>query len=204
MNWSDYEAIWRRQPLPIGAAADVAVLQASFDGQNRKMAATLRVSDFAEALAGVAGMIAFAVIWWRMGWSGWPVGGALVLVARVTSVFIGERRRVRRTRPTADAPMVERVEADIVELRRRRELVQRIWWWYLGPVAAAVGLVVAAFVLRAQAWQREGLILFLGAFTPLWLSALGIAWWVNRQALRQRIEPRLAELEKLRSALLSP
>lgn len=204
MNWNDYEAIWRRQPLPIGVAADVAALQASFDGQSRKMAATLRVSDFAEALAGVAGMIAFAAIWWKMGWSGWPVGGALVLVARVTWVFLGERRRVRQTRLTADAPMVQRVEADIVELQRRRELVQRIWWWYLGPVAAAVGLVVVAFVLRAQAWQREGLILFLCAFTPLWLIALCFAWWVNRQALRQRIEPRLAELEKLRSALLSP
>ncbi len=204
MNWSDYEAIWRRQPLPVGATADVAVIRASFDVHSRKMAATLRVSDFAEALAGVAGMIAFAAIWWKMGWSGWPVGGALVLVARVTWVFFGERRRVRQTRPTADAPMVERVEADIVELRRRRELVQRIWWWYLGPVAAAVGLVVLAFVLRAQAWQREGLILFLGGFTPLWLITLGVAWWINRQALRQRIEPRLAELEKLRSALLTP
>ena len=28
MNWSDYEAVWKRQPLPVGAEADLAHLLA--------------------------------------------------------------------------------------------------------------------------------------------------------------------------------
>ena len=204
MNWSDYEAVWRRQPLPRGADADVAMIRDTFETKSRKMAATLRVSDMAEAGAGVLGMIAFAFIWWKLGRAGWPIGLALLLIGWVTARFVAERIRVRRAQLGPDAPLLARLEADIAELRRRRELGLKIWRWYLGPLAVAIALVIGAFMLKAPSWAMRGYWLFLGGFAPvigflLWFASAG-----NRRALREHIEPRLLELEKLRSDLLAP
>lgn len=204
MNWSDYEAVWRRQPLPRGGEADLATIRATFETTSRKMAAALRVSDLAEAGAGGLGLIAFGLIWWKLGRSGWPIGFALLLIGGVTARFVAERLRVRRMQLEPDAPLLARLEADIAELRRRRELVRKIWRWYLGPIAAAIALVIVAFMLKAPSWALRGYWLFLSAYAPL--TGL-LLWWaatINRRALRERIEPRLLELEKLRSDLLSP
>ena len=39
MNWNDYEAVWKRQALPVGADADLATLRETFETKRRKMAA---------------------------------------------------------------------------------------------------------------------------------------------------------------------
>ena len=215
MNWNDYEAVWKRQELPVGVDADLAALKKTFETKRRKLTATLFVRDIAEASAGlmVAGVFAFA--WWQMGMAGWPMAFAIALILGVSGFFVRERFRARRLRLGADAPLLAKVEADIAELHHQRHLLLNLWSWYLAPVAAAVVIVGATIVriLIAKAqpgflpalWENPAalvwIIFYVAMILPLCFWGV---WAINRRAVRKSIEPRLAELEKLHRDLLSP
>ncbi len=207
MNWSDYEAIWKQQELPVGTGADPAALKATFETKRRKLAATLFVRDIVEASAGVIVAAAFALKWWNQGKAGWPISLAIILVLGVTGVFIKERIRTHRLRLGAEAPLMARLEAEIAELRHQRRLLLSVLTWYVAPCVGAILIVLGTGALNARTdalaprWLFEGPV--LGAYLA---SVGGLAWfaqWLNRRAVRKQIEPRLAELEKLHRDLLS-
>lgn len=204
MNWSDYEAVWKRQEPPVGAAADVASLRTTLETKSRKLHATLLVRDLTEATAGVVIAVAYAYFWWKVGKMGWPLGIAIILILGLTAFFLRERLRARRLRLPTEAPLLAKVDADIAELRHQRHLVLNLWYWYLGPCAMAMALQGYVIYQRAKPWD-----LIHGSYGLAGLVASGVltfwfVWFLNRQAVRKRIEPRLAELEKLRHDLLSP
>lgn len=197
MNWSDYEAVWKRQPLPRGAEADLADLKQTFETKRRQMAAALLIRDWAELLACGLMVIVYARFWQQAGPAGWPMGFAILMILLVAGVFIRERLRSRRTQPGADASLLVKITADLVELRHQRGLLLRVWLWYIAPCAVAMLLHASVIVRRTQPWDplREpvslGLIvIFIGLIC--WL-----VWIINRRAVRLRLEPRIAELEKL-------
>lgn len=201
MNWNDYEAIWKRQPLPIGAGADLAQLHATYEAKRRKMAATLLVRDLTEAGAGLLGAAAFGFIWWKTGPAAWPMGLAIGLILGVTGFFVRERFRARRLRVGDDAPLLVRIEADLAELRHQHRLLRTIWRWYLGPISTAVLICHFTLYFQKPEPQRDPVI---GAgFVMFYALCFWFAWWLNHQAARKQLEPRLAELEKLHQDLLA-
>lgn len=203
MNWNDWEMIWKRQELPKGEAADLAVVRENFDHKSRQLARNLWLRDWLEAGAGVAVLVFLAAIWWRQGWSGWPVGVAMALIAGVTGFFVRERFRAKKGQPMSDAPLLVRLEADIAELQRQRRLLGSVASWYLGPIGVAIVLVAVNLSHRVPAWNPAGSSLFLGGYLLLVAGLLGLIWRVNRRAVRERVDPRLVELEKLRDELKS-
>jgi hypothetical protein len=203
MNWSDYEAVWKRQELPRGEDADLASLRATFETKSRKLRGILWVSDMAEAGAGLLVSVALAFIWRQQGVKGWPIAFAIILTLGVTAVFIRERARAHRSRLGPEAALLQKVEADIAELHLRRRLLLGLWKWYLGPCVAAIFIVIATIMFNAPAWALTGHLIFLAGFVPMMGFLLWFAWHINQQARRKQLEPRLAELEKLRSDLLS-
>jgi hypothetical protein len=216
MNWSDYEAIWKHQELPVGARADLAVLKETFETKRRKLAACLFVRDIAEASAGlfVSGVLAY--FWWHMGKEGWPMAFAIALILGVSGFFVRERFRTHRLRMGADAPLLAKVEADIAELRHQRHLLLNLWSWYLAPITGAI-VIIGATVVRiliiktppgvflSALWENPAalawIILYVAIVLPLCFWG---AWAINRRGVRKGLEPRLQELEKLRQSLLSP
>lgn len=203
MNWNDYEAVWKRQELPIGAAADVAQLKATFETKSRKLAATLLVRDLLEAGAGVIVAMAYSFFWWQIGKVGWPLSVAIVLILGVAGFFVRERFRARRNRVSPDAPLLVKVQADLAELCHQRRLVIKLWYWYFAPCAAAMAIQYTVLFQMAPPWSliRDPIfILGFGVFPVLLIFWL--VWILNRQALRKRIDPRLAELEKLHRELV--
>ena len=98
MNWNDYEAVWKRQELPVGADADLTALKETFETKRRKLAATLLIRDWTE-ISACAVVVAFYAWFWRsIGPSGWPMAVAMLLILGVAGVFLRERRRTRRKR----------------------------------------------------------------------------------------------------------
>ena len=214
MNWSDYEAVWKRQELPVGAGADQAALKETFEKKRRKLAATLFARDLLEASAGVVVAGVFAYSWWHMGKEAWPMAFAIALILGISGFFIRERFRTHRLRLGPDAPLVAKVEADVAELHRQRYLLLNIWSWYLLPCGGAI-VIAGATVMRvliikappgffsalrgnpaALAW----VIFYVAVVLPLCFWG---AWKINRRAVLKQIEPRLRELEDLHQALLS-
>lgn len=197
MNWNDYEAVWKRQPLPVGAEADIAELRATFETKRRKLAAAIQVRDYAEAGAGLIIAAAYAFFWWQLGRAGWPLAFAIVLILGVVGFFVRERLRARRLRLGADAPLVAKVAADIAELRHQCRLIRSMWAWYLAPCAGAMVIQGWVIIRRAPAWSPLHAPLFLLGLGLFFAVVFWFAWLMNRHALRKQLEPRLAELEKL-------
>jgi hypothetical protein len=210
MNWNDYEAIWKRQELPVGALADLATLKSSFETKRRKFAATLFARDLLEAGAGLLVAGTMAKVWWHMGSQGWPMVGAILPILGVSGFFLRERFRVRRIRLGPDATLLAKVNADIRELRHQRQLLLGLWRWYLGPCLAAMivfGFTVAR-AIPASFWSAlkqhpsavAWIVLYLAVVLPLCFWG---AWALNRRVVRKNLEPRIAELVKLHADLVS-
>lgn len=199
MNLNDYEALWKRQELPVGANAGMPDLKATFETKRRKMAATLIARDMTEAFAGMVCLIAYGEYWGQIGREGWPMGFAMALILGVTLFFLRERLRVRRNRLSTDATLLAKIEADIAELRHQRRLLLKVWAWYLAPILAATLIHASVIFRRIKPFDLTA-VLCMSALLALlyWL-----AWAINRLAVRKWIEPRLAELEKLHRGLLS-
>lgn len=203
MKLSDYETVWKRQPLPRGAEADLGQLRETFETKRRKTAATFLVRDWLELLACGFMTVVYALFWKKVGPDGWPMGFAILMILLVAGVFIRERLRTRRNRLGADAPLLAKISADLAELRHQRELLHRVWLWYIAPCAVAMSIHASVIVRRTRPWDplREpvslaAIIIFVGVLC--WS-----VWIINRRAVRQRIEPRIAELEKLEQDVAS-
>lgn len=201
MNWNDYEAVWKRQPFPQGAEADLAGLKAGFETKHRKQAATLLVRDWTEMIAGLVVCLAFGAIWRAHGAAAWPIGISLLLVLAVCGVFAGGRVRALRLRMAANTPLLAKVHADLAELRFQLRLLRTIWWWYLGPILAAVLIVHFTLTGLSPAWSPQRDPVISAGFVGFYLFCMGLVWWMNRHAIRTQLEPRIAELEKLRADL---
>lgn len=204
MNWNDYEAVWKRQELPVGANADLSGLRDTFETKRRKFAAAIQVRDLAEAGAGLLVAGAYAFFWWQIGPAGWPLGIGIGLILGVAGFFVRERFRVRRLRLDVTASLLAKVEADMAELRHQCRLLRTMWAWYLAPCAGAIAIQVWVIVRRAPAWSPlhdPWVLAGLGLFFAL---VFWLAWMMNRRALLKRLEPRLAELEKLHRDLMKP
>lgn len=204
MNSNDWEMIWKRQELPRGAEADLAMLRETFAAKSRKTAKTLLVRDCLEASAGLLVCAVFALMWWTQGRAGWPIGVAMLLVLGVTGFFLRERVRAHRARLGADAPLLEKLKADLAELRHQRRLLLGIWMWYLAPLGAAIVIACLTIVRNRPAWDISRDARFLAGYFVLCALLFIVVGVMNRRAVRQQLEPRITELEKLRSDLLSP
>lgn len=198
MNWNDYEAIWKRQPLPVGETANLAELRATFETKRRKMAVTLLVRDLIELLACAFVLWAQIRYWKKIGPTGWPMSIAILMILFVAGIFIRERLRARRSRLGADASLLAKVEADLAEQRHQRHLLLRVWAWYIAPCAVAI--LIHKSVLLSHAGERDPRSFVISVIFTAALCWL--VWALNRRAVRRRIEPRIAELEKLHRDLL--
>lgn len=199
MNWTDWEIVWRRQELPRGEAAEVEEIKRTFEAKRQRLARSVTLRNVSETVAAMIVAAALVLIWWQVGADGWPFGIALAIVAGVAGVFVCDQRRSRRNRVAPDAILRAKVEAEIAELQRQRRLMTRVAVWYLSPVALVVAITLATLYVHQKPWERSPL--FVAVFSLVYVSLNIWAWRVNRREVRRRIDPRLAELQKLRQQL---
>jgi len=202
MNLSDYEAIWKRQELPVGAEADLAKLKDTFESKRRKLAATLFLRDVTESSAGLAVAVVFGHKGWQMGPAGWPIAVSVALLVGISVFFVRERIRARRIHVGGEAPMLVKLEADIAELQHQRRLLLHVDLWYLAPCLAALVIFAATLGQHAPAASPKDHLFQAG----YWLFVVYLYWHIrklNHRAVRLQIEPRLEELRKLRADLLT-
>jgi flagellar biogenesis protein FliO len=203
MKFSDYEAAWKRQPLPRGADADLRELKQTFETKSRKMAATLLLRDWAEILACGIVVVAYVAFWRNAGQDGWPMGFAILMILWVAGIFLRERLRSRRNRLGADSPLLAKIAADLDELRHQQRLVLRVRLWYIVPCVIAMLIHVTVIVRRAPEGDPVRHPVSLLAIVLVIGALCWFVWSINRRAVRLHIEPRIAELEKLQRDQLS-
>lgn len=182
-----------------------------FDAQRRKLARGMLVRDLVEGGGGALGAVLFGVWAWRAGRNGWPIAVGAGLILGVSSVFLHNWFRARRARPGRGATVLTKVDADLAELRRQRQLLDNIGKWYAAPYAVAIPLIGYGLAGQAGRHAPPGLLAEL-LTTPLtlgWIVVLlgttvtAMVWWWRgiRKLVTQQIDPRIAELEKFRADL---
>lgn len=207
MNLNDWDFVWRRQELPVGPEADIAQLRQSYEAKSRKQARALLVRDLTEASA--SAFLAIGLSKEAMhAKSAWLVWLAVAILLTIGGVFVRERLRARRLRLDSSAPLLTKLEADLAELRHQHRLISRVGVWYFGPLAFVMVLVGAAKVMNLTATEQLMLedpftLACLGGYLALCLILFIGGYAINRRAVRKRIEPRIAELEKLQHELMS-
>jgi len=138
-----------------------------------------------------------------MGITGWSIILGLGLIAGVSYVFLNDGWRFRRVRSGPEAPLLARLESGIAELRHQRGLIAHIGKWYLTTYLAAV-LLIGYGLLQPTARRAPPGMWKSVLTTPSTMAGAIVWWWLDVQkSTRLRIDPRLAELEKLRGDLLS-
>jgi len=197
MKWIDCEAAWKRQPVAKAGAAEVEALERSFESKRRQMSQARFVRAVIEGSMAPLVCLAIGVAWWIRGRGGWPTlfAVALILIGSGAAWFLC--RRARRPGPSADAPLLAKVRADIDELQRERGRLLTLRSSAYGPVIAVVLLI--PFILYIASDRRADS--FAVAFSLYYSVTLVAGWLLNRREVRARIDPRLDELEKLRQAL---
>jgi hypothetical protein len=209
MNWDDWEMIWRRQEPPVGADADVALLKQTFEAKRRKLARGLLLRNSIEGFGGVLGAALLAGFAWHLGRAGWPILVSAALILGVSVVFLRDLIRIRRKHLGPDAPLLARLEAEIVELHQQRRLLTNVGTWYFLPYLLAMAITAATFA-RSKIPTGVLTTLLTTPATLAWIIVLagtasffvGWAWWDNGVVARKRCELRLAELEKLREEIV--
>ncbi len=202
MNLNDWEFIWKRQPLPIGGGADIEKLKQTFEASHRRMARAFLVRDVTECAAGLFVSAVFGFVGWNMGRQGWPFVIVVGLCLGVTGFFIRERFRARGRLIDPAATVVAKLESDLEELRHQRRLLSNIVSWYIAPIFVACLIVMATITahsplgsLQRAPWFMAGMLLFMVGVN------VGV-WALNRLAVKRQLDPRIAELEKLRDEFL--
>ncbi|GAB5562567.1 MAG: hypothetical protein SynsKO_42140 [Synoicihabitans sp.] len=203
MNWSDYEAAWKRQDLPEVDNADILDLHDTFQDKSRKLAGILLVRDWSEIIAS-GFVIGFYIFYWgQVGAEGWPMALAIGLVIFIATFFLRERLRCGRIRERAEAPLIKKIEADLLELRYQGRLLNNVLWWYVLPACGAITLHGVVIMRHLPEWNllntTPGRLVFGGIVVSLGY----LVWWMNRKVVRDQVEPRILELEKLRTSIRS-
>jgi hypothetical protein len=211
MKWSDLEFAWKHQPLPLGAAADIADIRRTFEDKRRRLHRGLLIRDLSEAATGVLICAFLAWAWAKIGRDAWPFGISIALTLGVSAFFCIDRIRAHRSRVGADAPLAAKVADQLSELRHQRRLLFNIGVWYIGPIFLSWVFIAVAMGLHSErvapgllsdlmrnAATAGYILLYVVVIVPLCFWG---TWYANRRVVLKRIDPRIAELEKLQREL---
>ena len=102
--------------------------------------------------------------------------------------------------------LLAKVDADIAALRHQRRLLFNIPTWYLGPAVGALVMPLIVLYLNAHRSTHPSLqspLFTVGVITFGIIFILRIVWLIHYLAVRNKLNPRLAELERQRQELLS-
>jgi O-antigen/teichoic acid export membrane protein len=199
MKWHELEKYWQTRTAGHAAPAWNA---ADFETRRLRLARSFARRDWLEAGTGLLVAAMFSLPPLLMGPAAWPAWIAVALVLGVTTVFVRERRRARRNAPAPEAPLLMRLEAEIRELEHQRQLLLNVAWWYLFPLLLAIALLVWAVHLALPGQLTTPMIWRLVWFGALMAIMGAVTLWLNHQAVRRTVEPRLSELRSARAALL--
>jgi hypothetical protein len=202
MNSNNWEDTWRKQEAPHEPVRDIEKLTAKFETQRRRQARALFRRDVIEASAGVFVAILFGHKGWQMGGKGWPIAITVAIALVLAGFFVRERFRARKQRLGPDAPILEKLQADIAELRHQKRLLLNIAYWYLAPIFLSMAIFGVTLAKYAPTPKSRDPVFLTVYWTFVALLNWGI-WAINRRAVRKKINPRIEELEKLRMKILT-
>lgn len=182
MEFDDMVEAWRRQATP---ATDPAQELRAVRARAADIARTVRRRDWMET--GIALVLLPVFAWWAVRGPTLisSIGAAIIAIACI--VIPLRLRRARGREPDPTAPVLDALRAELRRVHAQERLLGTAAWWYFGPLAIGVILLVGGTSTPAA--------LRIGYAIVVVLISAGLVH-LNLRAVRDIYRPAARELEQ--------
>jgi Na+/proline symporter len=198
MNFEDFQKSWQSQNAGAKVTIDADVLLKEVRRNQRQFWATIFWRDVREVGACFLLTLYFSYRGLRHDdWTDCLVGFACFGVG---TFMVVDRVLQRRKQPASNDSLKTCVETSLLQVNHQIWLLKNIFWWYLLPIAAALGISIGCSTWHSR---HDGLAAAIGFIFSALFCAL-IYWgvyWLNQFAVRKNLDPRRKELEALLAGL---
>jgi hypothetical protein len=198
MNFEDLQQAWQSQNAGAKMTINTDLLLKEVRRNQQHFRATIFWRVAREV--GVTAIMACLFLHWAMRDREWSLYLLSFACLGVGTFLLVDRWLQHQKRPVTNNPLRSCLEASLLQVNHQIWLLKNVLWWYLLPLAAAVGISIGTAIWKTRhagyaAMIGWGLILLVGG-----LIYWGI-YWLNQFAVRKSLEPRRQELETLLTSL---
>jgi phosphoglycerol transferase MdoB-like AlkP superfamily enzyme len=198
MNFEELQQAWQSQDAVAQATVNADALLKEVRRNQQQFRTTILWRDVREV--GVAILLALFFLYQGMRHQ----NGAEYLLALagfgVGAFMVVDRLLQRRKQPVSNDSLKSCIEGSLLQVNHQIWLLKNVFWWYLLPFAAALGISLCYSIWQARASAFPVVMVWVISMLFVALVYWGI-YWLNQYAVRKNLEPRRQELESLLAGL---
>ena len=198
MNFEDLQKAWQSQDPGAKVTINADVLLKEVRRNQRQFWVTIFWRDVREV--GVAFLLTLYFSYRGLRYDDWTdclVGFACFSIG---TFMVVDRLVQRRKRPVANNSLKACIESSLLQVNHQIWLLKNVFWWYLLPLAAALGVSLCDSTWHAPKSGFAALIVGVSSALFITLVFWGI-YRLNQFAVRKNLDPRRQELEALLAGL---
>ena len=198
MNFEELQKAWQSQNPGATVTINTDLLLKEVRRNQHHFWMTIFWRDAREV--GVAAFLTWLFLHWAIRDREWSLYLLSFSCFGVGLFMLVDRWLQRRKRPVTNDPLRSCIEASLLQVNHQIWLLKNVFWWYLLPLAAAIGISICAGIWRTR---QAGFSVMKGWVVFVMFGVL-IYWgvyWLNQFAVKKYLEPRRQELESLLAGL---
>ena len=198
MNFEELQKAWQSQNPGATVTINTDLLLKEVRCNQHHFWMTIFWRDAREV--GVAAFLTWLFLHWAIRDREWSLYLLSFSCFGVGLFMLVDRWLQRRKRPVTNDPLRSCIEASLLQVNHQIWLLKNVFWWYLLPLAAAIGISICAGIWRTR---QAGFSVMKGWVVFVLFGVL-IYWgvyWLNQFVVRKHLEPRRQELESLLASL---
>ena len=198
MNFEELQKAWQSQNPGATVTINTDLLLKEVRRNQHHFWMTIFWRDAREV--GVAAVLTWFFLHWAIRDREWTLYLLSFSCLGVGLFMLVDRWLQRRKRPVTNDPLRSCIEASLLQVNHQIWLLKNVFWWYLLPLAAAIGISICAGIWRTR---QAGFSVMKGWVVFVMFGVL-IYWgvyWLNQFAVKKYLEPRRQELESLLAGL---
>jgi hypothetical protein len=198
MNFDELQKTWQSQDPGAKVTVNADALLNEVRRNQQHFRATIFWRDVREA--GMAAVLAWLFLYWGIRDRDWSMYLLSFACLGVGAFMLVDRWLQHGKRPITNDPLRTCIEASLLQVNHQIWLLKNVFWWYLLPLAAAIGVSTGVSI-----WQsRHAGFVVLTGWGVFILAGVLVYWGIyrlNQFAVRKSLEPRRQELESLLAGL---
>jgi phosphoglycerol transferase MdoB-like AlkP superfamily enzyme len=198
MNFEELQKAWQSQNPGATVTINTDLLLKEVRRNQHHFWMTIFWRDAREV--GVAAFLTWLFLHWAIRDREWSLYLLSFSCFGMGLFMLVDRWLQRRKRPVTNDPLRSCIEASLLQVNHQIWLLKNVFWWYLLPLAAAIGISICAGIWRTR---QAGFSVMKGWVVFVMFGVL-IYWgvyWLNQFVVRKHLEPRRQELESLLASL---
>ena len=194
MNFEELQKAWQSQNPGATVTINADLLLKEVRRNQHYFWMTIFWRDAREV--GAAAFLAWLFLHWAIRDREWSLYLLSFSCFGVGLFMLVDRWLQRRKRPVTNDPLRSCIEASLLQVNHQIWLLKNIFWWYLLPVLAGLGILIVSQIWKARHAGPWGII-FLTGYALFCVFFFWGVYWFNQYAVRKGLEPRRQELESL-------